>query len=234
MLFKQIILFSVLCIGGTLLAQQKNNQTKAVKDGFEISIHTTNLKDQKLQLYLVTGVTKKQFITDSISIKENSKIVVFKQPKKIIGAIYYLKFSTQKNGVGIALDNGVNMDLYLNSNTIEEITCSNNAINKDFIEYQQQDKSGTPEQKTNSRNVLLSRYPNSILQLYLAAENKIAEKTPTLLEEKISYRNSFFTLIDRTDKRILFLPNITKLLYKYVTVLPITADNYIDNIDNLL
>jgi peroxiredoxin len=234
MLFKQIILFSVLCIGGTLLAQQKNNQTKAVKDGFEISIHTTNLKDQKLQLYLVTGVTKKQFITDSISIKENSKIVVFKQPKKIIGAIYYLKFSTQKNGVGIALDNGVNMDLYLNSNTIEEITCSNNAINKDFIEYQQQDKSGTPEQKTNSRNVLLSRYPNSILQLYLAAENKIAEKVPATLEEKINYRNSYFTFLDRADKRILFLPNTTKLLYKYVTLLPITAENYIDNIDNLL
>jgi peroxiredoxin len=234
MLFKQIILFSVLCIGGTLLAQQKNNQTKAVKDGFEISIHTTNLKDQKLQLYLVTGVTKKQFITDSISIKENSKIVVFKQPKKIIGAIYYLKFSTQKNGVGIALDNGVNMDLYLNSNTIEEITSSNNAINKDFIEYQQQDKSGTPEQKTNSRNVLLSRYPNSILQLYLAAENKIAEKVPATLEEKINYRNSYFTFLDRADKRILFLPNTTKLLYKYVTLLPITAENYIDNIDNLL
>ena len=210
MLFKQIILFSVLSIGGTLLAQQKKNQTKAVKDGFEISIHTTNLKDQKLQLYLITGVTKKQFITDSISIKENSKIVVFKQPKKIIGAIYYLKFKTQKNSIGIALDNGVNMDLYLNSNTIEEITCSNNAINKDFIEYQQQDKSGTPEQKTNSRNVLLSRYPNSILQLYLAAENKIAEKVPATLEEKINYRNSYFTFLDRADKRILFLPNTTK------------------------
>ena len=234
MLFKQIILFSVLCIGGTLLAQQKNNQTKAVKDGFEISIHTTNLKDQKLQLYLVTGVTKKQFITDSISIKENSKIVVFKQPKKIIGAIYYLKFKTQKNSIGIALDNGANMDLYLNSDTIEEITCSNNGVNKDFIEYQQKDKNATPEQKANSRNDLLSRYPKSILNLYFAAENKIAEKVPATLEEKISYRNSFFTLIDRTDKRILFLPNITKLLYKYVTVLPITADNYIDNIDYLL
>ena len=234
MLFKQIILFSFLCIGGTLLAQQKNNQTKAVKDGFEISIHTTNLKDQKLQLYLVTGVTKKQFITDSISIKENSKIVVFKQPKKIIGAIYYLRFKTQKNSIGIALDNGAIMDLYLNSDTIEEITCDNNGVNKDFIEYQQKDKNATPEQKANSRNDLLSRYPNSILQLYLAAENKIVEKVPATLEEKINYRNSYFTFLDRADKRILFLPNTTKLLYKYVTLLPITAENYIDNIDTLL
>lgn len=234
MLVKQILVIAILSIGLSASAQQKKVKSNGSKDGFEISIHTTNLKDKKLQLYLITGVTKKQFITDSISIKENSKIVVFKQPKKIIGAIYYLKFSTQKNGVGIALDNGVNMDLYLNSNTIEEITCSNNAINKDFIEYQQQDKSGTPEQKTNSRNVLLSRYPNSILQLYLAAENKIAEKVPATLEEKINYRNSYFTFLDRADKRILFLPNTTKLLYKYVTLLPITADNYIDNIDNLL
>jgi thioredoxin-related protein len=68
----------------------------------------------------------------------------------------------------------------------------------------------------------------------LAAENKIAEKVPATLEEKINYRNSYFTFLDRADKRILFLPNTTKLLYKYVTLLPITADNYIDNIDNLL
>jgi thiol-disulfide isomerase/thioredoxin len=68
----------------------------------------------------------------------------------------------------------------------------------------------------------------------LAAENKITEKVPATLEEKINYRNSYFTFLDRADKRILFLPNTTKLLYKYVTVLPITADNYLDNIDNLL
>lgn len=234
MLFKQIILITILSLGLTASAQQKKVKSKGSKEGFEISIHTTNLKDKKLQLYLVTGVTKKQFITDSIAIKENSKIVVFKQPKKIIEAIYYLKFSDQKNGVGIALDNGLNINLQLNSGNIEEITCSNNAINKDFIEYQQQDKSATPEQKTNKRNALLSRYPKSILNLYLAVENKIAEKVPVTLEEKISYRNSYFTFMDLTDKRILFLPNSTKLLYKYVTLLPITADNYIDNIDNLL
>jgi thiol-disulfide isomerase/thioredoxin len=234
MLVKKIILIKILCIGLAVSAQQKKAPSKGGKDGFEISIHTNDLKGKKLQLYLISGVTKKQFITDSLSIIDNSKIVVFKQPKKIISAIYYLKFSDQKNGIGIAVDNGVVMDLYLNGNAIEEITCSNNTINKDFIEYQQQDKSATPEQKTNSRNVLISRYPNSILQLYLAAENKITEKTPTLLEEKIQYRNSYFTFLDRADKRILFLPNTTKLLYKYVTLLPITADNYIDNIDNLL
>jgi len=234
MLVKKIILIKILCIGLAVSAQQKKVPSKGGKDGFEISIHTTDLKGKKLQLYLISGVTKKQFITDSLSIIDNSKIVVFKQPKKIIGAIYYLKFSDQKNGVGIAVDNGAVMDLYLNSNTIEEITCSNNAINKDFIEYQRQEKSTTPEQKTNSRNVLISRYPNSIVQLYLAAENKIAEKAPPLLEEKTQYRNSYFKFLDREDKRILFLPNTTKLLYKYVTVLPITAENYIDNIDNLL
>ena len=234
MLVKKIILITILSLGLSASAQQKKVKSKGNKDGFEISIHTTNLKDKKLQLYLVTGVTKKQFITDSLFITDNSKIVVFKQPKKIIGAIYYLKFSDQKNGVGIALDNGLNINLHLNSGNIEEITCSNNAINKDFIEYQQQDKSATPEQKTNKRNALLSRYPKSILNLYLAVENKIAEKAPTLLEEKTSYRNSYFTFLDRADKRILFLPNTTKLLYKYVSLLPITADNYIDNIDNLL
>ena len=234
MLFKQIILITILSLGLTASAQKQKVKTIGSKDGFGISIHATNLKDKKLQLYLISGVTKKQFITDSIAIKENSKIVVFKQPKKIIAAIYYLKFSDQKNGVGIAVDNGLNINLQLNSGNIEEITCSNNAINKDFIEYQQQDKSATPEQKTNKRNALLSRYPKSILNLYLAVENKIAEKVPVTLEEKISYRNSYFTFMDLTDKRILFLPNSTKLLYKYVTLLPITADNYIDNIDNLL
>jgi len=232
MLFKQIILITLLSFGLTASAQKQKVKTIGSKDGFEISIHTTNLKDKKLQLYLISGVTKKQFVTDSLTITDNNQIVVFKQPKKIIDAIYYLKLNSQKNGVGLALDNGASMDLNVQSENMDQITCSNNAVNKDFIAYQGQDKSATPEQKTNSRNALQSRYPKSVLNLYLAAENKIAEKVPTTLEEKIKYRNSYFTFMDLADKRILFLPNSTKLLYKYVTILPITADNYIDNINN--
>lgn len=231
MLIKQIILIATLIISTNLLAQQKNKQTKVVNDGFQISIHAANLKNQKLQLYLISGVTKKQFVTDSLTITDNNQIVVFKQPKKIIDAIYYLKLNSQKNGVGLALDNGARMDLNLQGENMDQITCSNNAVNKDFIAYQGQDKSATPEQKTNSRKALQSRYPKSVLNLYLAAENKIAEKVPATLEEKIKYRNSYFTFMDLADKRILFLPNSTKLLYKYVSILPITADNYIDNIN---
>jgi hypothetical protein len=59
MLFKQIILFSFLCIGGTLLAQQKNNQTKAVKDGFEISIHTTKSYQKPLKKFRGFFIFKK-------------------------------------------------------------------------------------------------------------------------------------------------------------------------------
>jgi hypothetical protein len=50
MLFKKIILITILSLGITASAQQKKAPSKSSKDGFEISIHTTNLKDKKLQL----------------------------------------------------------------------------------------------------------------------------------------------------------------------------------------
>jgi hypothetical protein len=48
MLVKKIILITILCIGLAVSAQQKKVPSKGGKDGFEISIHTTNLKDKKM------------------------------------------------------------------------------------------------------------------------------------------------------------------------------------------
>ena len=71
MLFKQIILITILSLGLTASAQKQKVRSLGSKDGFEISIHATNLKDKKLQLYLISGVTKKQFITDSLFIEND-------------------------------------------------------------------------------------------------------------------------------------------------------------------
>jgi len=226
-LFKITILFLVFFSSSIFSQKIKNPPQKKV--GFEITLHTLNLKNQKLELYLISGINKKKFVTDSVSINENAQTVTFLQPKKIINAIYYLRFKNQNKAIELAVDNGAIIDLYLENENLDQLKCKKNTINKDFIEYQQ-----LLEQTTNARNALLSRYPKSILNLYMAAQNKIAEKNPILIEEKISYRNTFFNFLNRADKNILFLPNFTKLLYKYVTILPVTNENYIENIDLVL
>lgn len=225
------ILFAFI---STICIAQKNKNSVQKKEGFKITILTSNLKNQKLELYLITGTNKKIFVTDSVSINEKEQIIEISQPKKIINAIYFLRFKNQKNGIGIAIENGSEIKLKLTSFVLEEITCIENQLNIDFFDYQKQEKKLSLEQKIQLQNKLKNLYPNSILNLYLKAEGKIIETVPSESSAKTIYRNTYFKDIDKTDKRLLFLPNATKLLYKYATILPITAENYIENIDNLL
>lgn len=222
------LLFSTISFG------QKNKNSIQKKEGFEITLLTSNLKNQKLELYLISGINKKAFVTDSIAISENNQTVKFFQPKKIINAVYFLRFKNQKNAIGLAIDNGAELKLTLDNTDIESVSCIGNQLNIDFIEYQKQEKKINLEQKFQLQNKLKNQYPNSILNLYLTAEGKIAEVVPSEIKAKTDFRNTFFKNIDKTDKRLLFLPNMTKLLYKYVTLLPITSENYIENIDILL
>lgn len=226
------IVFLVVLVSPICLAQKNTSAQK--KEGFQITIVASNLKNQKLELYLANGSNKKQFVTDSIRINENEQTVNILQTKKIINAIYYLRFKNQKTGIALAIDNGTEIKLKIASTNLDEITCVENPTNIDFLAYQKQEKNTNIEQKVALQNKLKKSYPNSILNLYLTVETKISENTPTDLAEKTKYRNTFFNFIDRTDKRLIFLPNLTKLLYKYVSILPITSENYIENIDYLL
>jgi len=203
-------------------------------NGYTINIATKNLTHEKILFYIVYGTAKKNVIIDSLTIKSDNQKVVFKSEKKIIDAIYFLQIASNPNTVELAINNNSRINLELDNKNIETIKCTLSNENKDFLAYQNQLKALDIPQKIALRSSLLKKYPNSILNLYFRIENKIAEIQPQTLDEKIKFRNSFFSFMDKTDKRIYLIPNIYKLLYNYINILPITNENYTQNIDLLL
>uniref|UniRef100_UPI001B717482 TlpA family protein disulfide reductase n=1 Tax=Flavobacterium sp. TaxID=239 RepID=UPI001B717482 len=100
--------------------------------------------------------------------------------------------------------------------------------------YQRKSSSLSKPEQTESRNQLQKKYPNSMLYLYFWAENKTqSPKITDANEQQVAY-DTFFDTVNSNDKRLAFLPNINKLLYKLVTILPLSNENYIKHIDKLL
>ena len=161
---KIIFLFFVI---SSCFAQKKQSNKSGTQQGYEITIKTENITNETLQLSFIYGTNKKSFVTDSIVIKNTIQKVVFKEPKKIVGAIYRLTLKSNPNNfLELALDNG------------------------------------------------------SIINGAIANTN--------------SFYATFFDEVQPSEKRLAFLPNINKLLYKFVTAKPITNENYIKHIDKLL
>ncbi len=212
---------------------QTIQSTKTAEVGYVINIETKNLEKEKLLFYIVYGPMKKKMIIDSLTLKSNNQKVVFKSDKKIIGAIYYLQIAKDDKAIGLAIDNNSKINLELDTKNIEFIKCTLSEENQAFINYQNQEKKADRSILLATRNSLLKKYPNSVLDLYFKIENKITETQPQTLEEKIKYRNSFFNFLDREDKRIYLIPNIYKLLFSYITILPVNNENYSQNIDIL-
>jgi hypothetical protein len=74
----------------TAVAQKKTANKSANNNagGYEVVINTENISNETLQLSFVYGTNKKSFVADSIVIKNTNQKVVFKESKKIVGAIY--------------------------------------------------------------------------------------------------------------------------------------------------
>ncbi len=212
----------------------KNNVVIKESNGFNLTFLTKNLNKERISLYMIYGTAKKQIVSDSITIKSNEEKVSFKFDKKIISAIYFLKIESQPKTIEIAIDNNTNASFTLENNNIETLICTKDQKNIDFINYQKTEKILTIEQRIEARNGIAKKYPNSILNLYFKFENQIAEKFPVTDNDKVKFRDSFFSSFDKDDKRIYLLPNINKFLYKFVNILPVTNENYIKNMDLVL
>lgn len=200
-------------------------------NGYQISITAKNLQNEKFLLYMQYGTAKKQIVTDSVVIKSNDQKVVFKEEKKIIGAVYFFKLASQQNPIELAIDNGSKFSILVNDKSFDNLQVEGSELNKDFINYQRQNKTTSIDVKIAARTTLMQKYPSSILNLYFAIENKIVAPIPTTDIEKIGYRDTFFNFMKRDDKRLYLLPNINKFLYRYIQILPVTNENYIANID---
>jgi thiol-disulfide isomerase/thioredoxin len=230
--FLFIILF--LFYFGNCFSQKKTNVKSIAKQGYEIMIQTQNLVNETVQLSFVYGINKKVYVIDSVKIKNNIQKVVFKESKKIVGAIYKLALKSHSNCIELAIDNGNSLQLKAIGNNTQNWEILSNALNKDFLDYQRKTNLLSKPEQAESRNQLQKKYPNSMLYIYFWAENKTqSPKITDANEQQIAY-DSFFDTVNSNDKRLAFLPNINKLLYKLVTFLPLTNENYIKHIDKLL
>ena len=225
---KIIFLFFVI---SSCFAQKKQSNKSVTQQGYEITIKTENITNETLQLSFVFGTNKKSFVTDSIVIKNINQKVVFKEPKKIVGAIYRLALKSNPNNfLELALDNGSIINGTIANTNSKSWGIASNQLNKDFVAYQNAQKVDAPA----LRNELIKKHPNSVLQIYLWAENKIGAQKSNDPNEQESFYATFFDEVQPSEKRLSFLPNINKLLYKFVTAKPITNENYIKHIDKLL
>ena len=225
---KIIVLFFVI---SSCFAQKKQSNKSSTQQGYEITIKTENITNETLQLSFVFGTNKKSFVTDSIVIKSTNQKVVFKEPKKIVGAIYRLALKSNPNNfLELALDNGSIINGTIANTNSKSWGIASNQLNKDFVAYQNASKADAPA----FRNELIKKYPNLVLQIYLWAENKIGTQKSDDAKEQESFYATFFDEVQPSEKRLAFLPNINKLLYKFVTAKPITNENYIKHIDKLL
>lgn len=231
-MYKYILVFLVITTNS--FSQKKKTVVNTVKNGYTVSVYTKNLENEKLELYMLYGTSKKKLINDSITITNKEQKVVFNKDKKLVGGIYFLKLASQNSEIELALDNNSELDLSLESKDITSIVCLKNNLNKDFINYQLQEKSLNKEDQITQRKLLATKYPTSVLNLYFNVENKIAEKKPEKIEERIKYRNTFFNFMNIDDKRAFLLPNVYRLLYKFVNIMPIDNENYTKQIDMVL
>jgi thiol-disulfide isomerase/thioredoxin len=225
---KIIVLFFLI---SSCFAQKKQSNKGGTQQGYEITIKTENITNETLQLSFIYGTNKKSFVTDSIVIKNTNQKVVFKESKKIVGAIYRLGLKSNPNNyIELALDNGSIINWTITNTNHKSWSIAANQLNKDFVAYQNAPKADAPALRIE----LIKKYPNSVLQIYLWAENKIGTQKSDDAKEQESFYASFFDVVQPSEKRLAFLPNINKLLYKFVTAKPITNENYIKHIDKLL
>lgn len=224
------VLFFVMAV---VVAQKKTiaQATTPSNSGYEITIHTQNTANETLQLSLQYGTAKKKLVTDSIVVKNVRQKVVIKQTKKIVGAIYRLGFKSNPNSfIELALDNGSIVNITLASTNAQTWVITKNQLNIDFLAYQKVPK----QEGLLLRKELIKKYPKTVLQLYLWAEDKIdAPKLTDIKSQELAYA-AFFDEVAPTEKRLAFLPNINKLLYKFVTTVPISNENYIKHVDKLV
>lgn len=234
MKFKPFLIAFLTIITTQICQSQKSKTTTTVTNGYTVTIATKNLQNEKLVMYMLYGTNKQQVITDSITIKSNNQKVVFKKDKKMLGVIYFLRLASQNNALELAIDNDSKIDLTLESTNIASIICTKNNLNKEFIAYQLQEGSLDNDKKIALRKSIAQKYPTSILNLYFTIENKIFDKKPENENDQIKFRDSYLRAFNKDDKRIFLLPNIYRLLYSFVTILPINNENYIKNIDLVL
>ena len=100
---------------GILFSQQKV-MIKPVNNvsGYEISIKTENLQGKTIKMSIYNGNYKTVYRIDSVTVKNNSETLFFRQKKNVISAIYQLAISGKSQKKDILVNNGDKINFKLN------------------------------------------------------------------------------------------------------------------------
>ena len=214
---------------GILFSQQKV-MIKPVNNvsGYEISIKTENLQGKTIKMSIYSGNYKSVYRIDSVTVKNNSETVFFKQKKNVISAIYQLAISGKSQKKDILVNNGDKINFKLNEIDIEKLQ-TENALNKSFFEYQ---KMNIGEEKNQFLVNLQKKYPKlNALKIFTLFETRQSLKIAPN-QSVNDFRNQLLKDIDVNDKTIALMPNSFSFLNTYFTSGEINSENYKAGIDS--
>jgi hypothetical protein len=204
--------------------------------GYKIKIKTKNLAGRKLEIGYYSGSTNKVTRMDTSSIKTNDFTVNWVRPKSIVSLLLQIKFKDSPEKLMIDVENSSNLEFVLNDSSIYGLKPANSNLNKKFIAYQLKSMTATENatEKIKFIDDFIKEFPNTAAQLYLKLEKKRLYARATTASDVIVQRNNFFNGIDLVDVRIKLLPNAYGFINAGFGFLPISHENYMNNVSYLL
>lgn len=201
------------------------------KNGYKISIETKNLQGECIYMCLYEGNYKTTYIIDSVKITKNLQTAVFAKDKKVIPAVYQLRFRNKNDKRDIMIDNGNAIALKIDSKTMDGLSTAD-PLNKDFLASQ---NNMNPNERAEIFAAMEKKFPqNSLLKLFALIENRKQDRNFANKFPEETRRQEYFKGIDPDDKKIRLLPNFYQFLNTYTSLFPIDKDNYKKNVDFLL
>jgi hypothetical protein len=230
-----------------------------LKAQFQVIIKAKGVADS-VAFFRASIFDDKNYIPkDTIRFKNG--IASIKNPKSVIGGIYFLYFPATKQKLSFVAKNKDNIILNIDGNDYIKNTTINGLENHYFLQYQQLEKSLTHfdsayakeiasgrkfgqiqkaayfKVKTDSltafrSNVLQKLKPNDVLYIHFDALNKLDASVPN--KKNFEARKTFINQFDFNTPMLFFTPNIKNILVEYFSYYPLQADSMIKGVDTVM
>jgi hypothetical protein len=231
----------------------------SLKAQFQVIIKAKGVADS-VAFFRASIFDDKNYIPkDTIRFKNG--IASIKNPKSVIGGIYFLYFPATKQKLSFVAKNKDNIILNIDGNDYIKNTTINGLENQYFLQYQQLEKSLTHFDSTYAKeiasgkkfgqiqkaayfkvktdsltafrsNVLKKLKPNDVLYIHFDALNKLDASVPN--KKNFEARKSFINQFDLNTPRLFFTPNIKNILVEYFSYYPLQADSMIKGVDTVM
>jgi hypothetical protein len=221
--FLYTLFFAVFTIAQTKKLNPIEKSSK--NNGYNIIITTENTSDAYVYLKLFNGTIKSGAYTlDSAKIVKLHQKIVFKKVNTIASFPVLFTTKDQTNSVMLFLKNGINLNINLEGNKLENISVDE-ALNKDFLVYQREKDN---DKKILLANEMLKNYPESGVQTFFNFELvRLQAKDKSKVESALKNAEKSMNF---SDKIIPILPNSYVFLNEYFN----NSANYYSAVDSVL